>query len=175
MTTPEKKVKQKVAKMLKEMGAYYFYPATGGYGRSGVPDIIGCYAGNFFGIECKAGGTICDNSDAWRHLSDAHGSPHVNYVGLVHQRLGRTINGYTPLELLKIEAVFLAACGYGVPLSRDSVRPVDPSNKDILFKGLCAVVAHLCLLDGVKDVMDYSQLFQYTPRRTSCNNEGATV
>jgi|TARA_R100000781_G_scaffold85307_1_gene52565 Holliday junction resolvase len=56
MTTPEKKVKQKVAKMLKEMGAYYFYPATGGYGRSGVPDIIGCYAGNFFGIECKAGG-----------------------------------------------------------------------------------------------------------------------
>ena len=120
-------------------------------------------------------GTICDNSDAWRHLSDAHGSPHVNYVGLVHQRLGRTINGYTPLELLKIEAVFLAACGYGVPMSRDSVRPVDPSNKDILFKGLCAVVAHLCLLDGVKDVMDYSQLFQYTPRRTSCNNEGATV
>ena len=39
--TPEKKVKQKVAKQLKEMGAYFFYPATGGYGRSGVPDIVG--------------------------------------------------------------------------------------------------------------------------------------
>ena len=37
------------------MGAYYFYAFTGGYGRSGVPDIIGCYRGYFFGIECKAG------------------------------------------------------------------------------------------------------------------------
>jgi hypothetical protein len=53
--TPEKKVKQKVAKQLKEIGAYFFYPATGGYGRSGVPDIVGCYKGMFFGIECKAG------------------------------------------------------------------------------------------------------------------------
>jgi hypothetical protein len=38
------------------MGAYYFYPVTGGYGFSGVPDIVGCYKGIFFGIECKAGG-----------------------------------------------------------------------------------------------------------------------
>jgi len=53
--TPEKRVKEKVVKVLKEMGAYYFYPFTGGYGRSGVPDIIGCYKGRFFGIECKAG------------------------------------------------------------------------------------------------------------------------
>jgi len=53
--TPEKKVKQTIAKVLKEMGAYYFFPATGGYGRSGVPDIVGCYEGKFFGIECKAG------------------------------------------------------------------------------------------------------------------------
>ncbi len=53
--TPEKKVKDKVAKVLKQLGAYYFFPATGGYGRSGVPDIVGCYNGKFFGIECKAG------------------------------------------------------------------------------------------------------------------------
>lgn len=53
--TPEKKVKAKVVKILKELGAYYFYPVTGGYGSSGVPDIVGCYRGMFFGIECKAG------------------------------------------------------------------------------------------------------------------------
>lgn len=53
--TPEKKVKNKVVKILKEMGAYYFYPVTGGYGGSGVPDIVGSYYGKFFGIECKAG------------------------------------------------------------------------------------------------------------------------
>lgn len=55
MTTPEKKVKQRLTKELKRIGAYWFYPATGGYGRSGVPDIVGCYRGVFFGFECKAG------------------------------------------------------------------------------------------------------------------------
>jgi len=53
--TPEAKVKKKVVAQLKELRAYYFYPVTGGYGRSGVPDIIGCHEGLFFGIECKAG------------------------------------------------------------------------------------------------------------------------
>ena len=53
--TPEKKVKTKVVAILKEFGAYYFYASTGGYGASGVPDIVGCYKGKFFAIECKAG------------------------------------------------------------------------------------------------------------------------
>jgi Holliday junction resolvase len=53
--TPEAKVKKVVVKQLKLLGAYYFYPVTGGYGMSGVPDIVGCYKGTFFGIECKAG------------------------------------------------------------------------------------------------------------------------
>ena len=53
--TPEKKVKTKVVAILKECGAYYFYPVTGGYGASGVPDIVGCHKGRFFAIECKAG------------------------------------------------------------------------------------------------------------------------
>ena len=53
--TPEKKVKTKVVAILKEVGAYYFYPVTGGYGASGVPDIVGCYNGKFFAVECKAG------------------------------------------------------------------------------------------------------------------------
>jgi Holliday junction resolvase len=55
MMTPEKKVKMKVVEILKEFGVYYFYASTGGYGASGVPDIICCYKGRFIGIECKAG------------------------------------------------------------------------------------------------------------------------
>jgi len=55
MTTPEKKVKLKVVAVLKTFGAYYFYPVSGGYGTSGVPDIVGCLRGKFFAIECKAG------------------------------------------------------------------------------------------------------------------------
>ena len=53
--TPEAKVKKVVVQQLKDMGAYYFYPVTGGFGSSGVPDIVGCYKGLFFGLECKAG------------------------------------------------------------------------------------------------------------------------
>jgi Holliday junction resolvase len=53
--TPEGRVKRVVTRQLKELGAYYFFPMTGGYGKSGVPDIIACYRGRFFGIECKAG------------------------------------------------------------------------------------------------------------------------
>ena len=53
--TPEGKVKKKIVEQLKTLGCYYFFPATGGYGKSGVPDIVGCYKGRFFGIECKAG------------------------------------------------------------------------------------------------------------------------
>jgi Holliday junction resolvase len=53
--TPEKKVKDKVVSVLKSEGAYYFFPATHGYGRSGVPDVIACVNGHFFAIECKAG------------------------------------------------------------------------------------------------------------------------
>lgn len=56
--TPEGKVKKKVTAILKELRAYYFYPVTGGFGRSGVPDIICCLGGKFIGIECKAGGNV---------------------------------------------------------------------------------------------------------------------
>jgi hypothetical protein len=53
--TPEAKVKKQVRKILDEMECYYFFPATGGFGSSGVPDIVACYLGHFVGIECKAG------------------------------------------------------------------------------------------------------------------------
>ncbi len=53
--TPEAKVKKAAVTQLKELGVYYFYPVTGGYGNSGVPDIVCCHRGVFVGIECKAG------------------------------------------------------------------------------------------------------------------------
>ncbi len=52
----EKKVKEKVKKILKKLDCYYCMPATGGYGASGVPDLLACYRGRFIGIECKSGG-----------------------------------------------------------------------------------------------------------------------
>ena len=54
--TPEVKVKDKVKLVLATLGAYYTSPLTGGFGNSGVPDILCCYNGWFIGIECKANG-----------------------------------------------------------------------------------------------------------------------
>jgi hypothetical protein len=53
--TPEVKVKNKVRKLLDELRIYYFFPPANGYGRAGIPDVIGCFMGLFIAIECKAG------------------------------------------------------------------------------------------------------------------------
>ena len=54
--TPEGRVKRKAIAELQKLGMYIFFPATGGFGRSGIPDIVCCYKGKFIGIECKARG-----------------------------------------------------------------------------------------------------------------------
>lgn len=105
-------------------------------------------------------GNILDNHDSWKHLSDQHGSLQLNYIGRVHQNLGRKFNGYTPQELLKIEKVFLEACGFKTPLCHYNQKPINPTSNDNLFNGLSAVVDELCKLDNIDNVMDYSKLFE---------------
>lgn len=58
MATPESRVKAKVSAILKKYNVYHFYPATGGYGRNGVPDVVACVRGKFLGVECKAGDNV---------------------------------------------------------------------------------------------------------------------
>ena len=113
--------------------------------------------------DCKlcAVGNILNNQDFWKHLSDDHGSLNLNYVGLINQKLGKTFNGYTPLELLQIEQAFLNGCGYVLPLHHRNTKPLEPTNPDNLFKGLIAVVETLCKLDNMPNVLDCSLLFEY--------------
>ncbi|MCH3884073.1 Na(+)-translocating NADH-quinone reductase subunit F [Tenacibaculum aquimarinum] len=106
-------------------------------------------------------GNILDNFDSWKHLSNSHGSLELSYVGRVHENLGRKFNGYSPLELLQTEKIFLEACGFKTPLCHYNPKPKNPTNKETLFNGLCAVVAHLCALDNIPNVMDYSKIFEY--------------
>ena len=56
MTTSEGRVKTKIRKVLDDLKCYYVMPVTGGYGNSGVPDFMVCYAGRFIGIEAKTMG-----------------------------------------------------------------------------------------------------------------------
>ena len=117
---------------------------------------------------CKqcAVGNILDNTDSWKHLSDSHGALELNYVGKVHQNLGRKFNGYSPLELLKIEAAFLKACGFQLPLHHKNNKPKNPTDKTILFNGLCAVISCLCKLDSVTNVMDYTKLLVFENKKS---------
>lgn len=111
---------------------------------------------------CKqcAVGNILDKTDSWKHLSDNHGTLQLNYIGQVHQNLGRKFNGYSPLELLQIEAIFLKACGYELPLYYATKKSKNALSKDDLFDGLSAVISYLCKLDGVSNIMDYTKLFE---------------
>jgi len=54
-TTPEAKVKTAVRKLLDSLDIYHFMPPANGFGRAGIPDIVGCMDGHFIAIECKAG------------------------------------------------------------------------------------------------------------------------
>lgn len=53
--TPEAKVKTAVRKLLDSLNIYHFMPPANGFGRAGIPDIVGCMDGHFIAIECKAG------------------------------------------------------------------------------------------------------------------------
>ena len=112
--------------------------------------------------DCKqcAVGNILDNTDSWQHLSDLHGCLQLNYVGLVNQKFGKRFNGYSPLEILQIEATFLKACGYQLPLHHKNTKPDNPRDTERLFNGLYEVIKYLCKLDTIENVMDYSKLFE---------------
>lgn len=113
--------------------------------------------------DCKhcAVGNILNNQDFWKHLSDEHGSLKLNYVGLVNQKIGKRFNGYTPMELLKIEHAFLKGCSYTLPLHHSNPKPDNPTDSDILFNGLSGVIEVLCKLDQIPNIMDCSKLFDY--------------
>lgn len=53
--TPEALVKDSIKKLLAKYNVYYFMPATGGFGKSGVPDFVCCFKSRFLAIEAKAG------------------------------------------------------------------------------------------------------------------------
>lgn len=56
--TPEGKVKAKIKEYLDSLGedCWHFNPMMMGYGRKGIPDIVGCYKGHMFAVEIKAPG-----------------------------------------------------------------------------------------------------------------------
>lgn len=59
MKTPEWHEKQAIKEFLDKLGperCWYFMPLMAGYGKSGVPDIMGSLCGACFGVEVKRPG-----------------------------------------------------------------------------------------------------------------------
>ena len=56
MKTPESFEKATIRAFLGRIGAWQFSPYTAGFGKSGVPDIVACLRGVFWGIEVKREG-----------------------------------------------------------------------------------------------------------------------
>ena len=50
--TPEGRVKAKLRQLLKDIGAYQFWPVQTGYGSATI-DVLFCHQGKFYGIETK--------------------------------------------------------------------------------------------------------------------------
>lgn len=106
-------------------------------------------------------GNICDNVDAWKHFTDIHGSTQLSYLGRLNQTMGKRINGYTPQELLNIEAVFLKACGYRLNSRQYLLKPAQKIDQELIFKGLSASVAYMCRLDNVENIMELYTKFDF--------------
>lgn len=56
MATPESKVKRAVKAWLDARNIWHCSPIGSVFGKSGVPDILACWDGQFIAIECKAPG-----------------------------------------------------------------------------------------------------------------------
>jgi hypothetical protein len=64
---------------------------------------IAFHNGTLYPECCKqcAVGNILDRKDFWKHFSEDHGSLKLNYIGTIHQNLGRRYKGYSPEELYR--------------------------------------------------------------------------
>lgn len=114
-------------------------------------------------------GNICDNVDAWKHFTDIHGSNKLNYLGQLNENMGKRIRGYSPKELLSIEAAFLKGCGYTLTSRNRLLKPARVIDKEMMFKGLCAAIDYLCALDRVDNVMQLYKRFDFS-RENQCFN-----
>ncbi len=56
MKTPEGWEKDDICEYLDSIGAWYIRPATYGYGKSGIPDILALFRGRWIAIEVKRPG-----------------------------------------------------------------------------------------------------------------------
>lgn len=74
----ETKLQQSIQKYLRSIGAYCFKVHGNTYMKRGIPDIICCHKGLFYGIECKVGyNKMSDVQEAHRDMIIKAGGTHI--------------------------------------------------------------------------------------------------
>ena len=75
MKTPEGYEKDDICKFLDSLGArcWYFRVFMAGYGKAGVPDIVGCYMSKWFSIEVKREGKQ-PTERQWQRMGEISGA-----------------------------------------------------------------------------------------------------
>lgn len=99
--TPEGRVKTDIRRWLQDRKIWFCMPMGTGYGNSGVPDFVCCWAGRFLAIEAKAPGKR-SNTSALQDLQieaihRADGAvivvDNVSQLDELEKRLGREVSG----------------------------------------------------------------------------------
>lgn len=74
----ETKLQKSIQKYLNSIGAYCFKVHGSIYMKAGIPDIICCYKGLFYGIECKVGNnTMSDLQKEHKKMIENAGGVHI--------------------------------------------------------------------------------------------------
>ena len=98
--TPEVRVKTVIKKYLTSIGAYFFSPIGGAFSAHGVPDLVGCWRGLFFGIEVKAPGKLKNTTENQRAHLDAIRA--ADGISIVADDVKTVIDLFERLKLLTI-------------------------------------------------------------------------
>jgi len=113
---------------------------------------------NAMNCQACAVGNICDNSEDWK---DSFGHALIldnnNFITEMEEcpivREPYFKNGYNQNELHNVEKAFLSQW---INKSYNSGK----TDRELQFKGLCAVVEYLAELDNIPNPMDYSKVFE---------------
>ncbi|HEX4888553.1 MAG TPA: hypothetical protein VFV37_10950 [Luteibaculaceae bacterium] len=138
------------------------------FNRAVVKLYTAFHEGTLDAMDCKhcAVGNLCDNQDSW--ASKSFGVIFGDYNRVPKSYKFHNPSRYSNRELVEIECIFI----YG---SLDRKNPIfsniisnnyvkwgvytKKEQKELQFKGLCAVIEHLAKLDGIPNPFNFDSLF----------------
>lgn len=127
-------------------------------------------------------GNICNDNGHWSYLlGDNHGTgilrktnvSNIDYIETGKEAIKDT--EYSAQQILNIEKTFLEGTNFKVNEESYSEEKGFKETKEEQYQGLCNVVAYLCKLDGIENVMDIQSLFEFNQEDNTAVRELAEI